>query len=168
MKLFWIIITILALQRIIELLIARRNERFVRSKGAKEYDAKGYNIIVFIHIGFFISLTLEYLLLAKTLSPFWPPLLVLIILAQILRYWAIGSLGYFWNTKILITPNTKAVNTGPYKYMKHPNYLAVVIEIALIPLIFSCYITAVLFTILNAFILRRRIRIEERALSTLD
>lgn len=168
MKLFWIIITILALQRIIELLIARSNEKFARSNGAKEYDANGYKFIVIMHIAFFISLTLEFILLSKTVNPFWGPLLVLIILAQVLRYWAIGSLGRFWNTKILIMPNTKPVNSGPYKYMSHPNYLAVVIEIALIPLIFSCYITAIVFTILNALILRRRIRIEEKALSTLN
>ncbi len=77
-------------------------------------------------------------------------------------------MGDYWNTKILVTPNTHPVNQGPYKYIRHPNYLAVIVEIAVIPLIFSCYFTAVFFSVLNLIVLRRRIRIEEQALSTLD
>jgi methyltransferase len=78
------------------------------------------------------------------------------------------TLGYNWNTKILVRPNDIPVRGGPYKYLNHPNYLSVVIEIAVIPLIFSCYITAVIFSLLNLLLLKRRIRIEEEALSTLN
>jgi len=168
MNLFWIIIAILAIQRLLELLIARRNEKYARAKGAREYDEKGYKVIVLMHIAFFISLISEYIYLGKTLSHYWAPLLIIFLLAQVLRYWAISSLGYYWNTKILITPKTSPINQGPYKYIRHPNYLAVVAEIAVIPLIFSCYLTAIIFTLLNFIALRRRIRIEEQALSTLD
>ena len=168
MNLFWIIIVILAIQRLLELLIARRNENFVRAKGAKEYDAKGYKLIVLMHIAFFISLISEYIFFGKNLSHYWILLLIIFLLAQILRYWAISTLGYYWNTKILVTPNTQPINQGPYKYIRHPNYLAVIVEITVIPLIFSCYFTAVFFSILNLIVLRRRIRIEEQALSTLD
>jgi len=165
---FWIFLTILILQRVSELLLARRNERVVRAKGAREYDEKGYKVIVLMHIFFFISLISEYVLLARTLNHFWALLIILFLCTQVLRYWAISKLGYNWNTKILVTPNTSPVRGGPYKYLNHPNYLSVVIEIAVIPLIFSCYITAVIFTILNLLLLKRRIRIEELALSTLN
>jgi len=162
---FWIFLAILILQRVSELFLARRNERVVRAKGAREYDEKGYKVIVLMHIFFFISLISEYVLLARTINHFWVPLLIFFLIAQILRYWAISALGYRWNTKILVTPNTSPVRTGPYKYLNHPNYLSVVIEIAAIPLIFSCYITAVIFNVLNLTLLKRRIRIEEEALS---
>ena len=168
MNLFWIIIAILGIQRLIELLIARRNERIVKSNGAREYDQKGYKLIVLMHIAFFISLISEYVSFGKTLNHYWIPLVILFLLAQALRYWAITSLGYYWNTKILVTPNTSPISRGPYKYIRHPNYLAVIVEIAVIPLIFSCYLTSIIFTILNLIVLRRRIQIEEHALSTLD
>jgi len=164
---FWIFLTFLLVQRVSELLLAKRNERVARVKGAVEYDEKGYKVIVLMHIFFFISLISEYILLARTLSNFWVPLLILFIIAQILRYWAISTLGYYWNTKILVTPNTSPIRTGPYKYLNHPNYLSVILEIAVIPLIFSCYITSMIFTLLNLVLLKRRMRIEDQALSTM-
>ena len=164
--LFWIVFLIVITERLVELVVARRNEKYVKAHGAKEYDSKGYKFIVLMHIAFFISLLLEYVLLNKGLNKFWIPLIILFILAQILRYWAITSLGYYWNTKILVIPNSTRVTEGPYRYLKHPNYLAVVIEIATIPLTFSCYFTAGIFTILNIFLVRRRIFIEEAALSS--
>lgn len=164
---FWIFLTFLLVQRVSELLLAKRNERVARVKGAVEYDEKGYKVIVLMHVFFFISLISEYILLARTLSNFWVPLLILFIIAQILRYWAISTLGYYWNTKILVTPNTSPIRTGPYKYLNHPNYLSVILEIAVIPLIFSCYITSMIFTLLNLVLLKRRMRIEEQALSTM-
>lgn len=162
--LLWILIIILALQRISELLIARRNEQKVLSEGAVEYDRSGYKVIVAMHVAFFLSFIAEYYILRRSLNMLWPLLLTIIVLAEILRYWAISSLGKYWNTKILVTAGAPLVSRGPYKYMRHPNYLAVVIEIAVIPLIFSCYITSVLFTLFNLMVLRRRIRIEESAL----
>lgn len=168
MSTFWIFLAILIIQRISELLLARRNEKVVRAKGAREYDEKGYKVIVLMHIFFFISLISEYILLDRTINHFWAPLLIFFLIAQIIRYWAISTLGYNWNTKILTTPNTSPIRCGPYKYINHPNYLSVVIEIAVIPLIFSCYITSVIFSVLNLLLLKRRIRIEEKALSRVN
>ena len=156
------------LQRLSELLIARRNEKKVLSEGAVEYDARGYRVIVAMHVFFFISFVAEYYILSKSLNALWPLLLSIIVLAEILRYWAITSLGKYWNTKILVTPGSRLVSKGPYKFIRHPNYLSVVIEIAVVPLLFSCFITSVTFTVLNLLILRRRIRIEERALATVS
>lgn len=165
MKLFWLFPALLITQRVCELLLAKRNERIVRREGAIEYDSSGYKVIVAMHAAFFISLVSEYSLLEKTLNADWPALITVFLLAQVLRYWSIKSLGKYWNTKVLVVPGAPAVIKGPYKYFKHPNYLAVVIEIAVIPLIFSCYITSALFSVLNLIVLRRRIKIEESALS---
>ncbi|MEW6143738.1 MAG: isoprenylcysteine carboxylmethyltransferase family protein [Thermodesulfobacteriota bacterium] len=164
MKVFLLFISILIIQRVSELLLARRNERVVREMGALEYDRRGYKAIVLMHAAFFVSLAAEYFLLGRTLNGYWPALLTIFLLTQGLRYWSIASLGKFWNTKILVVPGSPAVSSGPYKYIKHPNYLAVVIEIAVVPLMFSCYYTCAVFSVLNMIALRRRIRIEESAL----
>lgn len=162
--LFLLLIILLAFQRISELLIARRNERIAHSRGALEYDRDGYKVIVLMHVLFFIAFIVEYYFLKRSLSPLWPILLTALALIEVLRYWAIFSLGTYWNTKILVIPGVELIRKGPYKYLSHPNYLAVVLEILVVPLIFSCYITSFVFTILNLFVLRRRIRIEEKAL----
>jgi len=166
MKLFWILICIVIFQRLAELILARRNERIVRSEGAVEFDRKGYGVIVAMHVAFFVSLAGEYIFLKRSLNSYWVFLLSVLIAAQILRYWAITSLGKYWNTKILVIRGSGLVKKGPYKYVNHPNYIAVAIEIAVLPLIFSCYLTSVLFTIVNAVLLIRRIKVEEEALSS--
>lgn len=154
----------LIIQRISELFLAKRNERATRKEGAVEYDREGYKYIVLLHTGFIISLLAEKILLDRELNSFSLLLFVIFILTQVLRYWALHSLGIYWNTRILVVPGLNLVKKGPYKYLKHPNYIAVITEIAVIPLIFSCYITSVVFTVLNAITLRRRINIEEKAL----
>ncbi len=164
MKLFIIFLAFLIFQRASELLLARKNEAAARKMGAVEYDVSGYRAIVLMHAAFFLFLVSEYFLLGRALNRHWPELLAIFLLTQALRYWSILSLGKFWNTKILVIPGTRPVTRGPYKYIRHPNYLAVVIEIAVIPLIFSCYITSALFSVINLIVLRRRIRIEESAL----
>ena len=161
---FWIFLLFVILQRIVELVIAKRNERIVRGKGAIEFDRNGYKIIVAMHVAFFISLVLEKIFLERRLNSLWIFFTILFVLAQFLRYWAISSLGVYWNTRVLVVPNSKLVTSGPYKYLRHPNYIAVITEIAVIPLIFSCYITAAVFSALNLILLRRRVRIEEEAL----
>lgn len=93
--------------------------------------------------------------------------LALFLLVQPLRYWAIFSLGPFWNTKILIVPGARIVGRGPYRYVSHPNYVVVVVEILMFPLIFGAWVTALVFTLLNAVVLYIRIREENRALREL-
>src|SRR3990172_2071685 len=164
MTAFSIFLIFIILQRIAELLLARRNEKILKAQGAIEYDKNGYRVIAEMHVVFFISLICEKVFFQRTLNTYWIVFVVLFVGAQVLRYWAIKSLGVYWNTKILVLPNHRLVNTGPYKYLRHPNYIAVIIEIAVIPLIFSCYITSALFCSINLILLMRRIKIEERAL----
>ncbi len=160
----YIFLLFLSIQRIIELVIARRHERILMKLGAVEVDTTGYRAIVAMHAAFFVSLVLESLAMKRSPSPYWIVLIVIFAAAQLLRYWAISSLGVYWNTKLIVAPNHPPITRGPYKYLRHPNYAAVITEIAIIPLIFSCYITAALFTFINALLLRRRIRIETIAL----
>jgi len=165
MTFFIIFITVVIVQRISELILSKRNEKYLKSHGAVEHDKKGYKYIVLMHNLFFISVITEFVFLERQLNEYWKVLLIIFICTQLLRYWAIFTLGKRWNTMILVLPNTELINTGPYKYLKHPNYITVIIEIAVIPLLFSCYYTAVVFSILNLIVLKRRIRIEEEALN---
>lgn len=107
-----------------------------------------------------------YLLNAKPPS-WWLIPFVLFLIAQVIRIWAISSLGVYWNTKILLLPGAKVVAKGPYRFMRHPNYTVVSLELLVIPLIFGAYYTAILFTILNILMLRVRIPVEEKALMEL-
>ena len=163
MTYFIIFISIIVIQRISELILSKRNEKYLKSQGAIEHDKEGYKYIVLMHNLFFVSLILEFVFLERHLNPYWQILLIIFICTQMLRYWAIFTLGKRWNTKILVLPNTEPIKSGLYKHLKHPNYIAVIIEIGVIPLLFSCYNTAIVFSVLNLIVLRRRIMIEEKA-----
>ena len=165
MTFFIIFITVVIVQRICELILSKRNENHLISKGAIEYDKEGYKYIVLMHNLFFISVIIEFVFLERQINEYWKILLIIFICTQLLRYCAIFSLGKRWNTKILVLPNSEPIRSGLYKHLKHPNYIAVVIEIAVIPLLFSCYYTAIAFSILNLIVLKRRIRIEEEVLN---
>lgn len=158
---------LVALQRLLELALARRNERKARARGAVEWGRGHYPYIVGLHVLWLISTLVEGLLRGPELPAFWPVALVLFLLVQPLRYWAILSLGESWNTKILVVPGATMVRRGPYRYFAHPNYVVVVVEILAFPLIFDAWMTALVFSVLNAVVLRVRIREENRALREL-
>jgi len=158
-------VAFVAAQRLFELVLARRNERRTRARGAVERGQRHYLSIVALHTLWLISTLVEGLLRSPELPAFWPVPLALFLLVQPLRYWAIFSLGERWNTKILVLPGKQPVRRGPYRYLDHPNYVVVVVEILAFPLIFGAWITALAFTVLNAVVLSIRIREENRALS---
>lgn len=159
---FLLFILFLILLRIGELLLARRNEKWLLHHGAVEYGQKHYPLIVMLHVLFFVSLIVEYLIVKPT--SYNPFLLLLFFIFLALKAWTILSLGRFWNTKIYRIPNFPLIKRGPYKYVKHPNYILVIAEIAIIPLVFHLYYTAILFTILNGIMLTVRIKEENKAL----
>ena len=136
----------------------------MRSKGAYEVGAKHYPFMVAIHVGFFISLILEFTLFDRGLSPYWWFLFIFFVALQLMRIWVITSLGKFWNTKIIVLPGANVVKKGPFHFIQHPNYVVVTFEILVIPLLFGAYFTAILFTLLNFSILYVRIPMEEAAL----
>jgi methyltransferase len=158
-------VALVTVQRLFELVLARRNERRARARGAVERGQRHYLLIVALHTLWLVSTLVEGLLRGPDIPAFWPVPLALFLLVQPLRYWAIFSLGERWNTKILVLPGEKPVRRGPYRYLDHPNYVVVVVEILTFPLTFGAWITALVFTVLNAAILSIRIREENRALS---
>ena len=158
---------LVASQRLLELLLARRNERRALARGAVEWGRGHYPLIVGLHSLWLVSTLVEGLLRGPELPALWPVPLALFLLVQPLRYWAILSLGESWNTKILVVPGAKSVTSGPYRYLSHPNYVVVVVEIFAFPLLFGAWLTALVFTILNAVVLRVRIGEENRALRKL-
>ncbi|MES2765734.1 MAG: isoprenylcysteine carboxylmethyltransferase family protein [Bacteroidota bacterium] len=157
----------LSIQRLLELRLAARNQAWSLSQGAEEFGAKHYPLFFVLHIGWIIGWIWEGLL-KNDLSDIWAVWLGIFIAAQFLRYWAITSLGKFWNTRILIVPNATPVTSGAYKFLNHPNYIAVVLELLSLPMIFNAWKTAVIATVLNAaLLLFIRIPAENRALQTM-
>jgi len=165
--LFYLFFILIVCQRISELFMAKRNERWMKERGAQEFGQVHYPLIVFIHIMFFIIFLLEVKIWKNGLSPIWPSLLAAFICTQFIRIWALTSLGKYWNTKIIILPGANLVKKGPYRFLKHPNYIVVAIEFMVIPFMFQAYFTALFFSLLNVIIMRIRIPAEEAALTYL-
>ena len=162
MMAFILFISFIILLRIAELILSRRNEIWLLQNGAIEYGQKHYPYIVMLHTFFLVSLVVEYSWKQPTGYSLFLMLFYFLVLA--FKTWVIVSLGKYWNTRIFHIPNIPLIKTGPYQYFKHPNYLIVIIEIAIIPLIFQLYITAIVFSILNLIMLFIRIREENKAL----
>lgn len=161
---FGIVLSIVILQRLVELFIAKRNEKWMKDQGAFEAGASHYPLMVGMHILFFIVFIIEVSFFDRQLSPIWQILLAIFLLAQLLRVWCLASLGKFWNTKIIVLPDADVVRRGPYKWIRHPNYAIVATEILVLPLLFGAFLTAVLFSILNIWMMSVRIPAEEKAL----
>lgn len=166
MTLFIVVISFVILQRIIELFLARRNEKWLISRGAVEYGRDHYKYIVMLHIMFILSLITEYLFCGRysELNLINYSFLVIFVILQFLRIWVLTSLGRYWCTRIYRIHGEPLVRRGIYRYLKHPNYIVVVGEILILPLVFNLYYTLVIFTILNALMLSVRIRVENKAL----
>ena len=136
-------------------------------KGAVERGAGHYPVMVGIHALWLVSTLVEGLLRGPEIPWWWPAPLAAFLLVQPLRYWAILSLGEGWNVRVLVVPGRRLVRSGPYRYFTHPNYVVVVAEVLALPLIFGAWVTALVFSVLNAAFLFVRIREEERALEEL-
>lgn len=157
-------------ERIIELVISTRNSRAALARGGREFGREHFPWMVALHTGLLVASFLEAWLLERPFLPWlgWP-MLVLVILSQALRYWCIASLGQQWNTRVIVVPGAGLVTRGPYRWLTHPNYVAVVIEGFALPLVFTSWVTALAFTVLNAVLLLGfRIPVEERALASLS
>jgi methyltransferase len=157
---FIIFILFVIVQRLSELYIAKGNEKWLRSQGAVEYGKEHYPFIVALHTLFIIAMIVEDMLRGNRPIDF--VFLILFILLLLFKFWALSSLGKYWNTKIFRVPGVGPVKKGPYKLFKHPNYFIVVCEIAIIPMVFHLYYTAIIFTVLNAIMLTVRIKVENR------
>jgi methyltransferase len=156
---------LVALERMFELALSGKNAAWAFSRGGVEHGREHFPAMKLLHAGFFTACALEVVLLDRPFVPWLGvPLLAVALGAQALRYWAIASLGRRWNVRVITIPGMARVTDGPYRFLRHPNYLAVVLEGIAIPLIHTAYLTAIGFSLLNALMLRTRIRCEERAL----
>jgi methyltransferase len=162
--LFW---CLLAIQRLVELAWSRRNREWMRRQGGFEVAPGHYPLIVSMHLLWFAATALEVLGAGAVPPAWWPVPFGLFLLAQAFRLWCIRSLGRYWNTRIVVVPGHPVVRKGPYRFLRHPNYLAVMAEFLLFPMMFGAWVTMVLLSAANAaLLLFVRIPAEERALSS--
>ncbi len=154
------IIALVAIQRLIEIQYANRNTKALLARGGVEAGSSHYPLIVLLHAAWLVAIPLA---LPSNPSISWP-LLGVFVLLQAARVWVIASLGPYWTTRIITLKDAPLVRRGPYKFLRHPNYVVVALEIAVLPLVFGEVAVAVLFSILNASVLFWRIREEERTL----
>jgi len=156
---------VIATERILEIRLAGRNRRLMLARGARESGQDHYRWVVLLHSAWFLAWIAEAAWRGPQLHPLWELWLVLFFLAEILRYWCIRTLGVHWNTRILVIPGAPTIGSGPYRYLRHPNYVAVVVDLFTVPMIFNAWITALVFTVLNlALLLLVRIPAEEKTL----
>lgn len=165
---FTVLIAAVALERLAELVVAKRNAAWSLARGGVETGQRHYAVMVVLHTGFLLGALVEVYLRRPELLPAlsWT-MFVLVLAAQGLRWWCIGALGRRWNTRVIVVPGLAPETGGPYRFLAHPNYVAVVIEGIALPLVGSAWITAVVFTVLNAALLTVRLRVENAALGTL-
>lgn len=165
---FTVLVGLVALERLAELVVSRRNAEWSFARGGRETGQGHYRVMVLLHSGFLVAMLIEaYLRRPAVAPPLAWSMLVLVLAAQGLRWWCIATLGRQWNTRVIVVPGLTAVRSGPYRLLSHPNYVAVVVEGVALPLVHECWLTAVVFTLANAALLVVRIRTEEQALTAL-
>jgi methyltransferase len=164
--LYLLFLALIAVDRLLELRLSRRHAEWALARGGIEYGKEHFFYMKLLHTGFFVAAAAESVFLNRPFLPWLGiPMLLIVVLSQALRVWSIRSLGPRWNVRVIVVPGMPAIVAGPYRFLKHPNYLAVVVEGFAIPLVHTAWITAIVFTLLNAWMLTVRIRCEERALS---
>ncbi len=165
--LFTALVLAVGVERLVELAVSKRHAAWAFSRGGKEFGRNHFPAMVMLHTALLVCALAEVWMLER---PFLPILgcaaLTAVFASQTLRWWCIATLGRQWNTRVIVVPGLPLVSRGPYRLLRHPNYLAVVLVGAALPLVHSAWATAAGFTVLNAVLLARRIQVEERALAT--
>ncbi len=163
-----LLVAVVGLERIAELVVSKRNLAWSRARGGVEFGSGHYPAMVILHTGLLLGCLAEVFWLDRPFLPMlgWP-MLAVVIAAQALRWWCIATLGQQWNTRVVVVPGAPRVTGGPYRLMSHPNYVAVIVEGIALPLVHSAWITACVFTVLNAVLLTTRINTENAALARL-
>jgi methyltransferase len=160
---FLTLILLVAVERVAELVVSNRNLAWSKAHGGKEFGAGHYPVMVALHTGLLAGAVAEARARRRWVWPaFW-----VVVAAQMLRWWCITTLGKQWNTRVVVVPGAARVAGGPYRFIPHPNYVAVVLEGAALPLVGGAWITALVFSVANAALLRTRIRVEDEALRSL-
>lgn len=165
---YLVLVFAVGLERLAELVVARRNLAWSRTRSGVEFGARHYPFMVVLHVGLLAACLLEAELAHRPFVPLlgWA-MFVVVLAAQGLRWWCISTLGHQWNTKVVIVPGAPRITGGPYRFLRHPNYVAVAAEGIALPLVHSACLTAVVFTVLNAVLMKVRVSVENQALAQL-
>ena len=167
----WYLILLFAVgvERLAELVLAQRNLAWSRARGGVEIGAGHYPVMVILHLALLVGCVVEVTVMQRPFIPAlaWP-MLALVVAAQGLRWWCITTLGRQWNTRVVVIPGAPRIDGGPYRWISHPNYVAVAIEGLALPLVHSAWVTALAFSTLNAALLSTRISVENSALARLS
>ena len=165
---YYLLVLAVGLERVVELVVSTRNAQWSFTQGAKEFGRSHYPVMVVIHTALLVGCLVEPWALHRPFIPWlgWP-MLAVVAASQGLRWWCITTLGHQWNTRVVVIPDAARVTGGPYRFFSHPNYVAVIVEGIALPLVHTAWVTALAFTILNAFVLRTRIGVENAALARL-
>jgi methyltransferase len=163
---FTVLVALVGVERLCELVVSTRNARWSMRHGGRELGRGHYPVMVLLHTGLLAGMLLE----AWVRRPAVPPALAVVALvlaaaSQGLRWWCIATLGRRWNTRVIVVPGLPLVHAGPYRFLSHPNYVAVVVEGVALPLVHAAWITALAFTVANAALLTVRVRVENAALA---
>jgi methyltransferase len=167
MVIYWALLCVIALERLAELVVSQRHAAASLRRGGVEYGAGHFPVMVTLHAALLAGCVIEPLAAHRTFIPAlgWA-MLAVVVAANALRWWCIATLGPRWTARVIVIPGEPLVRSGPYRWFAHPNYVAVVVEGAALPLAGSAWITSCAFTVLNAVLLTVRLRCETRALAT--
>lgn len=157
-------LALIAIERVGELFLSRHNARILRAIGAEEFGRSHLPWFVALHVAWPLALVAEVVWLGARPGPLWGLWLGVFVAAQILRYAVIRTLGVFWNVRVLVVPGIRPIRRGPYRWLRHPNYLAVALELFSGALLFGAWRTGIVATLIHLVLVRLRVPVEERAL----
>jgi methyltransferase len=162
---YYLLILAVGIERLVELVVSKRNAQWALAQGGKEFGRGHYPVMVAVHAALLLGCVVEVAALHRPFIAWlgWP-MLALVALSQALRWWCVATLGHRWNTLVIVVPQAPLIRQGPYRWLHHPNYLAVVTEGVALPLVHTAWLTAAVFTLANALLLSVRIRVENAAL----
>jgi methyltransferase len=162
---YYLLILLIGIERLAELIVSKRNAQWAFAQGGREFGRSHYPVMVAVHTALLIGCAAEVWALHRPFIAWlgWP-MLALVVLSQLLRWWCVASLGHRWNTRVIVLPRAPLIRRGPYRWLHHPNYVAVVVEGVALPLVHTAWLTAAIFTLANALLLTVRIRVENAAL----
>ena len=162
---YYLLILAIGIERLVELIVSKRNARWAFAHGGEEFGRGHYPVMVAIHSALLLGCIGEVWALHRPFIAWlgWP-MLALVAPSQALRWWCVATLGHRWNTLVIVVPQAPLVRRGPYRWLHHPNYVAVVVEGVALPLVHTAWLTAACFTLANALLLTVRIRVENAAL----
>ena len=164
---YYAFILLIGAERLVELAVSRRNAHWSFANGGREFGRGHYPAMVSMHALLLVSCIVEVATLHRPFVPWlgWP-MVVLVAASTGMRWWCVATLGKHWNPRLIVIPGAELVRRGPYRWIHHPNYTAVAVEVVALPLVHSAWLTAIVFTIANALVLRVRIRSENLALGS--